>query len=42
MNLAILIAVFIFLIWIITIKHADKIGEVTKKFIIDPIKGLFE
>lgn len=42
MNLFIIIALIVLLIWLIAIKYANQIGSFTKRFIIDPIKGLFE
>lgn len=42
MNLFIVTALLIMLIWLIAIKYANQIGNFTKRFIIDPIKGLFE
>ncbi len=42
MNLFIVIALLVMLIWLIAIKFANQIGNFTKRFIIDPIKGLFE
>lgn len=42
MNLFIVTALLIMLIWLIAIKFANQIGSFTKRFIIDPIKGLFE
>lgn len=37
-----ILALLILLIWILLIKKAEVIGNFFVRFIIDPIKGLFE